>query len=263
MESAQQYYSALADLDWQVSHGIDETIGDVPVNRYEVVPAPKPAKSKISAVPVAPNHPIPMAEVDPVAVAQDLAKSATDLTALQGALQGYDHCELKRGARSTVFGSGNPDARVMIIGEAPGREEDRAGTPYVGAQGQLLNKMLAAIDLGRDQSSALESVYITNIIPWRPPQKREPTDQEIAMMMPFVRRHIELVAPDVLVLMGKTSCQAMLGKRGITRLRGQWADVMGRPAIVMFDPVYLMRTPSAKSAAWADLLALKARLKGM
>lgn len=261
MESATQYYTALSDLDWQVSLGIDEAIGDEPVNRYEVVPVAKPAKvTKAKAAPVQQVAVQPV-EIDTVAVAQELATSAGDLAALKAALTGYDHCELKRGARNTVFSDGNPNARVMIIGEAPGRDEDRAGKPFIGRAGQLLDKMFAAIELGRDQSAREDSVYITNIIPWRPPQNREPTKEEIAMMMPFVKRHIELIAPDVLVLVGNVSCQAMLGKRGITRLRGHWEDVSGRPAMPMLHPAYLLRTPSAKREAWADLLALRARLK--
>lgn len=264
MESATEYHSALAQLEWQVSLGIDEAIGDAPVNRYEVVPAPKAApktgKGKPAvAAPVV--HPA-MASVDPVQEAQVLAASASNLDELRTALGGYVHCELRRGARNLVFCDGNPKARVMIIAEAPGRDEDREGRPFAGRAGQLLDKMLAAIDLGRDQSAPENSVYIANIIPWRPPQNREPTPAEIAMMMPFVKRHIDLVAPDFLVLMGNVSCQALLGKRGITRLRGEWHEVMGRPAIPMLHPADLLRRGAAKRAAWADLLALNARLKG-
>jgi DNA polymerase len=202
------------------------------------------------------------AGIDPVQEAQVLAASAGTLEKLRAALGGYAHCEFKRGARNLVFCDGNPKARVMIIGEAPGRDEDREGRPFIGRAGQLLDKMLAAIDLGRDQSAPEDSVYIANIIPWRPPQNREPTPAEIAMMMPFVNRHVDLVAPDFLVLMGNVSCHALLGKRGITRLRGEWHEVRGRPAIPMLHPAYLLRQGSAKRAAWADLLALSARLKG-
>jgi DNA polymerase len=263
MESAIEYHSALAQLEWQVSLGIDEAIGDTPVNRYEVVPAAKPAKGKPAAPTITPQGaPLVALEVDPVAEAEVLAKSAATLDELRAAQAGFEHCELKRGARNLVFSDGNRAAKVMIIGEAPGREEDRAGKPFIGRAGQLLDKMLAAIDLGRDQSTPENSVYIANIIPWRPPQNREPTPAEIAMMMPFVQRHIELVAPEIVVLMGNVSCQALLGKRGITRLRGEWHEVMGRAAMPMLHPAYLLRQPNGKRAAWADLLALKARLKG-
>lgn len=167
----------------------------------------------------------------------------------------FDHCELKRGARNLVFADGTPGARVMIIGEAPGREEDREGRPFVGRAGQLLDRMLAAIDLNRDSS-----VYITNVLPWRPPQNRDPKPDEIAMMQPFLRRHVELAAPDVLVVMGNISCQAVLGKRGITRLRGHWSEAFDKPVLPMFHPAYLLRQPVMKRETWADLLELKARL---
>ena len=155
-----------------------------------------------------------------------------------------------------VFSDGVPGARVMIIGEAPGRDEDREGRPFVGRAGQLLDRMLAAIDLSR-----ASSVYITNVLPWRPPQNRDPMPEEIAMMQPFLHRHIALANPDVLVVAGKHSCQARLGKRGITRLRGGWTEAQGKPALPMFHPAYLLRNPAAKREAWADLLSLKARLR--
>ena len=143
----------------------------------------------------------------------------------------------------------------MLVGEAPGRDEDREGRPFVGRAGQLLDRMLAAIGLSRE-----DSVYITNVLPWRPPQNRDPKPEEIAMMKPFLAKHIALVDPEVLVIMGNISCQALLGKRGITRLRGNWEDALGKPALPMFHPAYLLRNPAAKREAWADLLALKARL---
>ena len=178
------------------------------------------------------------------------------LDGLRAALASFDHCDLKLGARNLVFSGGTPGARVMIVGEAPGVEEDRAGGPFVGGAGQLLDKMLAAIDLSRESS-----VYITNVLPWRPPQDRDPKPEEIAMMQPFLNRHIALANPDVLVVMGNQACQALLGKRGITRLRGDWAEVQGKPALPMFHPTYLLGTPAAKRETWADLLALKARLR--
>ncbi|WP_415921371.1 uracil-DNA glycosylase [Tateyamaria sp. SN6-1] len=248
---SQQHHAALAALAWQVELGVDECIGDAPVNRYDAPPpAPKPA-----AVEAAPVPPVRMAE-DPVAIAQAAADSAADLPALRAALGAYEHCELKRGARNLVFSDGVPGARVMIVGEAPGRDEDREGKPFVGRAGQLLDKMLAAIDLSRDAS-----VYITNVLPWRPPQNRDPKPEEIAMMQPFLYRHIALADPDVLVIVGNHACQALLGKRGITRLRGDWTEAQGKPALPMFHPAYLLRNPGAKREAWADLLSLRARLR--
>ena len=159
-----------------------------------------------------------------------------------------------------VFGDGNPSARVLILGEAPGSEEDREGRPFVGAAGQMLDKMFAAIGLSRTAEVPAHAVYITNVMPWRPPQNRDPSADEIAMMRPFVQRHIALVNPDVIVLMGNTPCQAVLGQRGILKLRGVWAEALGKPVLPMAHPAYLLRNPVAKREAWADLLALKARL---
>ena len=180
---------------------------------------------------------------------------------MQAALTAFDHCELKRGAKSLVFAEGSPKARVMVIGEAPGRDEDIAGRPFVGRAGQLLDRMFAAIGMGRESPDPAQAIYITNVMPWRPPQNREPTPEEIAMMLPFLERHVELAAPDVIVLMGNTPCAALLGRKGITRMRGNWAQALGRPVLPMFHPAYLLRTPDAKRAAWADLLSLQARLR--
>ena len=170
--------------------------------------------------------------------------------------------DLKMGARNLVFFDGNPAARVMIIGEAPGRDEDMQGKPFVGRAGQLLDRMLAAIGMARHADDPARAVYITNVLPWRPPQNRDPTPEEIAMLLPFVQRHVELVDPELVVLMGNTSCQAGLGRRGITRLRGTWTQAYGRPALPMFHPAGLLRNPHNKRHAWADLLELQARLEG-
>jgi uracil-DNA glycosylase family 4 len=182
------------------------------------------------------------------------------MIALRDALARFDRCDLKQGARNLVFADGDPAAALMILGEAPGRDEDLQGKPFVGRAGQLLDRMLAAIGRDRHADDPARGVYITNVLPWRPPQNRDPKPEEIAMLRPFVDRHIALVDPAVLVLMGNHACAAMLGRRGITRLRGQWAQAAGRPALPMFHPAYLLRNPAAKREAWADLLALQARL---
>ncbi len=254
MESALDFHTAKALLDWQIELGATEAICDAPVNRYEV--PEKQAKPTPAAAPA----PIPEEKTDAVAEAKAAAKSSHDLNALRAAMAAFEHCELKRGARNLVFADGTPQARVMIIGEAPGRDEDREGRPFVGRAGQLLDRMLAAIDLGREAQAIENAVYITNVLPWRPPQNRDPKPEEIAMLLPFLQRHVELVDPQVIVLMGNISCQAGLGRRGITRLRGHWAEAYGRPALPMFHPAYLLRNPHAKREAWADLLELKARL---
>lgn len=247
-------HEALAVLQWQVELGATEAIGDAPVNRYE---APKVAKPAPKAVPGAP---VPIPATDPVAAAETAARAANTLDDLRAAMAAYPHCELHKGARNLVFSDGNSKARLMIIGEAPGRDEDIEGRPFVGRAGQLLDKMLAAIAMDRASPDTENAVYITNILPWRPPQNRDPEPTEMAMMLPFVRRHIELVDPQALVLMGNIACQALLGRKGITRLRGTWTEAANLPTLPMFHPAYLLRNPAAKKHAWHDLLILKQKL---
>lgn len=257
MESGMDYHSALALLAWQVELGVTEAICDAPLDRFALestVPQVRPAASSAAAV----SEPVLVPGIDPVAAARAAAQAAGTLDALRAAIAGFEHCELKKGARNTVFCDGVPGSRVMVIGEAPGRDEDRDGRPFVGRAGQLLDRMLDAIGLSRT-----ESVYITNVMPWRPPQNREPKPEEMAMMTPFLQRHVELAKPDILVLMGNVSCAAVLGRRGITRLRGNWTEVWGKPVMPMFHPAYLLRQAGEKKKAWADLLALNARLKDM
>ncbi|WP_208347890.1 uracil-DNA glycosylase [Pseudaestuariivita rosea] len=247
------FHTAKALLDWQVEMGATEAISETPINRYDV-PAQKPKPKPISV-----QKPL-LDEVDPVAVAQAAADAASDLDGLQAAIAAFEYCELKKGAKNLVFSDGNPAARLMIIGEAPGRDEDLQGRPFVGKAGQLLDKMLAAIQIWRETPDATASVYIANVLPWRPPQNRDPKPEEIAMMLPFVKKHVELIDPDVIVLMGNISCQAMLGRKGITRLRGQWTEAVGKPVLPMFHPAYLLRSPEKKREAWHDLLMLQKRL---
>jgi DNA polymerase len=262
MESTLTPDAALASLAWQIELGATEAIGDAPVNRYELPDKPaKPAGQPVAASEA--ETPTAAAQkADPVADATAAAASASTLDALRAALNAYPHCDLRRGARNLVFCDGNPAARLMIIGEAPGRDEDMQGKPFVGRAGQLLDRMFDAIGLSRGAETPESALYISNILPWRPPQNRDPNADEIAMMRPFMARHVELADPELIVLMGNISCEAGLGKRGITRLRGQWTEAYGKPALPMFHPAYLLRTPSAKREAWSDLLALKARLAG-
>ena len=261
------FHQARALLEWQVELGVDEAISETPVNRYEVADKAPPIVKRVAeakptpvAAPVAPGVAKPVEGPDPVEIAKASARGAGDLSALKAALGAFSHCELKQGARNLVFADGNPQARVMVIGEAPGRDEDIEGKPFVGRAGQLLDRMFEAIEMGRNAEGAA-SIYITNIMPWRPPQNRDPQPDEMAMMLPFVQRHVELVDPDILVLMGNISCLALLGRKGITRMRGTWTTVLDRPALPMFHPAYLLRNPAAKREAWADLLALQARLR--
>ncbi len=244
-----------AALDWQVAMGVDEAIADAPIDRYVLeAPAPK-------AMPVQATGVVEPIKVDAVAAAKTSATAAGDLDALRAAMEAFSHCELKRGARQLVFADGKPNARVMIVGEAPGRDEDLQGKPFVGRAGRLLDLMFSNIGLSRDASDADTALYITNVLPWRPPQNRDPAPEEIAMMLPFLARHIELAKPELIVAMGNHSCQALIGRRGITRLRGSWVEAFGVPVLPMFHPAYLLRTPVAKREAWADLLTLQAKLR--
>jgi DNA polymerase len=266
MESALDPHTAKALLEWQIELGATEAIGDAPVNRYAdartpATPDAPPAREPAPRAGATAAAPAQGTEDDPVTEARAVAAAAGDLADLRTALAAFDRCDLKRGARNLVFADGNAQARVMIVGEAPGRDEDMQGKPFVGRAGRLLDRMLEAIGMARDAESAEHAVYITNVLPWRPPQNRDPKPEEIAMLRPFVQRHVELAAPRLVVLMGNISCQAGLGRRGITRLRGQWAEAYGRPALPMFHPAYLLRNPGAKREAWADLLELQARLR--
>ena len=258
--------AALAALAWQLDCGVDEVIGDRALDRYDL---PEPVKS-VSPVATAPLEGRGISgppsetvqKIDPVVEARTIAARAGSLTELRDALAAFDHCELKRGARNTVFADGNPKARVLVLGEAPGRDEDLEGLPFVGRAGQLLDRMFAAIGLSRHSPDAESALYITNVMPWRPPGNRDPEPAEIAMMKPFVERHIALVDPAVVVVMGNTPLVAVTGQRGIMRARGTWTEFLGRPVLPMTHPAYLLRNPIAKREAWADLLALKARLRG-
>ena len=257
-EIADDGHAALAALAWEVEAGADETILDAPVNRYELAAeAPKP----LSAKPVSPPVAADPVQADPVAAARSAAARAQTLDALRDAISGFDLCELKKGARNTVFADGNAKARVLILGEAPGAEEDREGRPFVGRAGQLLDRMFAAIGLSRTSPDSEAAFYITNVMPWRPPGNRDPDPAEIAMMMPFVERHIALVDPQVIVAVGNTSLFALTGSKGILRARGNWTQALGKPLLPMTHPAYLLRNPAAKREAWADLLSLQQRLR--
>lgn len=278
MTTADIRSAARALLSWYVEAGVDEAILAAPVNRLRPVqkpaqnqaqkPAPRPDQrpTQISAPNQAPRPAVPraaQAELDrPAEAARAAARGAASLDELRAVLEGFEGCGLKITATNTVFADGVPGADVMVIGEAPGADEDRQGKPFVGVSGQLLDRMLASIGLSR-----AETVYITNILPWRPPGNRQPTPAEIATCIPFVERHIELAAPKILMFAGGTSAKSLMGrKEGITRLRGTWTDwslpnSSGTiPALATYHPAYLLRTPGQKASAWKDLLALRRRL---
>ena len=255
-------HQAKAQLEWQVELGATEAIGDVPINRYDLPDSqPKPDVKNAAAANINPHSGSGDAGSDATVFAAQIAAEARDLGQLQRAVENFELCQLKRGAKTTVFADGDPAARVMIIGEAPGRDEDIRGLPFVGRAGKLLDKMFASIGMTRDSADSAASFYITNILPWRPPQNRDPLPDEIAMLLPFVKRHVELAQPELLVLMGNVSCLALLGRKGITRLRGNWTTALNLPALPMFHPAYLLRNPQAKREAWHDLLKLQSELQ--
>ncbi len=253
------WHAALAALDWQVDLGVTEIVGEAPVDRYGLPDTLKPQPAAAPAV-TAPVVTPSTAGLDTVAVARDLAARAGSLAELRAVLEAFDLCELKRGAKNTVFADGNPAARVLILGEAPDRDEDAEGLPFAGRPGQMLDRMFAAIGLSRRGSDPATALYVTTVLPWRPPQNRDPEPGEIAMLRPFVERHIALVNPDVIVAAGNAACLCLLGKSGILRLRGTWATALGKPVLPMAHPARLLRNPAEKREAWADLLTLKARL---
>lgn len=263
-------------LRWYLDAGVDETMGEEPVDRYAasrraaearaaVVPPPPSSRpslrpAAVAAEPSAETAMLLSASALP-GTAAHLAAGCADLQALRHAMEGFEGLPLKQAAGSTVFGDGNPEAAVMCIGEAPGQEEGRRGIPFVGPSGKLLDRMLASIGLDR------ATAYITNVVPWRPPANRKPTPDEVAVCMPFLTRHIELVDPQVLILLGGASASAVLAKAdGINRLRGRWFEFnspgLPRPVPVLatFHPAYLLRTPEAKRDAWRDLLMVRRRM---
>ncbi|HEX6442078.1 MAG TPA: uracil-DNA glycosylase [Stellaceae bacterium] len=260
--------AALAVLEWQIAMGADEAVGEVALDHLgrprPVAPTPpraRPAPSISAPAVVAPPTPLAESLAEAAQSARRLAAAADSIEALAALVAAFDDCPLKRTATNTVFLDGNPAAPVMIVGEAPGAEEDRIGRPFVGRAGQLLDRMLAAIGLDRT------GVQITNVIYWRPPGNRKPTSGEIAACLPFVFRHIALSRPKVLVLAGGTAASALLPvSDGITRLRGRWFELAlpgvdtPVPTLPMFHPAFLLRSPERKREAWRDLLALKEKL---
>ncbi|MEZ8006911.1 MAG: uracil-DNA glycosylase [Amylibacter sp.] len=262
MSHAYDYYATKSALEWQLEIGVDEAICDIPINRYEEQ-AIKPklkitATSNITSVKTVPNiFPVKEAAKD---LAGILAAKCNNLSELRDAMGLFDLCALKKGARNLVFSDGPDKACVMVIAEAPTREEDIEGKPFVGTEGILIDKMFQAIGLSRNTIKRDEAIHIAKVMPWRPPQSRDPNAEEIAMMLPFLKRHVELVNPDFVVLMGNVACSAVLNKVGINRFRGQWADGFGKPALPMLHPRALIREPIRKRDAWDDLLTLKSRI---
>lgn len=257
-------------LAWYEAMGVDEVVGEVPVDRFAARRAPPPpppiVAEPIEAPP--PPDPVPAPRVrtqsaEPVLATDETAREAravaaacTNLDELRAALERFEGCNLRLTARSLVFADGMPGSRVMMVGEAPGREEDLQGLPFVGRSGQLLDLMLKAIGLGRSD------VYIANVVPWRPPGNRTPTPQETAVCRPFIQRQIELSAPEFLICLGGAAAKELMQtNEGILRLRGQWRSfALGERnirAMATLHPAYLLRQPLQKRFAWRDFLSLR------
>jgi uracil-DNA glycosylase family 4 len=250
---------ALAILDWYRAAGVDVAVGETPVDRF-AASAAAPVRRPLPGMPAAPAAAQPVAPLvaDP-AETRAIAQAAQSLDALREAMAAYDGCNLKHRATQLVFADGNPQARIMLVGEGPGEQEDKEGKPFVGRAGQLLDRMLAAIGLDRT------SVYIANMVPWRPPGNRNPTPDELALCAPFLHRQVELVNPALLVTLGNVPTQALFATNsGITRMRGNWKTIeignWSGPVLPTLHPAFLLRTPGAKAQAWKDMLSLKAAI---
>jgi uracil-DNA glycosylase family 4 len=275
------YESARDLVAWYAEMGVDVALTESAADRLASVdtgatptpPSPSypdrqlrpPAPPRVQA-PAQPRTIIAPAAVaaapeEIASAARDNARAAKNLDELRAALEAFEGCSLKNTATQLVFADGNPEARVMLVGEAPGRDEDIQGLPFVGRSGQLLDRMLNAIGLDRT------SVYIANVVPWRPPGNRTPTPQETAICRPFISRQIELADPDFLICLGAPSAAELLNnKQGILKFRGQWRDfdtgTRTIRAMATLHPAYLLRQPLQKRLAWRDLLALRRALDG-
>ena len=271
-------------LRWYASHGIDEAIGETAIDRFALPPpaaaaaptaaapaatapastpsAPRPTRPVPPPAPAVVRAPVPLESPQLVEDARSVAQRCNTVAELEAAVRAFEGCALKRTAKNTVFADGVVGAPVMIVGEAPGNDEDRQGKPFVGVSGQLLDKMFEAIGLSRSRD-----LYITNILFWRPPGNRTPTLAEQATCMAFTRRHIELAKPKLVVLAGGTAAKSVLDTtEGIMRLRGKWTtlsldDGSTVPALPTLHPAYLLRTPASKRQSWSDLLSIDARLR--
>jgi len=271
--------SKLALLTWYLDAGVDETIGEQPVNRYAALQksqGPVQVQAPVPGVADQPRAPLQQATFKApnsqqvsqngqndsiVENAYALAKAAESIDDLRAALEKFEGCALQKTATNLVFTDGNPKARLIMVGEAPGAEEDRQGAPFVGPSGKLVDQMLASIGLDREQ------VLISNTVFWRPPGNRSPTTQEIAICLPFLERLIELVDPEILVPVGGPASTALLAQqKSITKLRGNWFGYASSrmaspiPATPLLHPAYLLRSPTQKREVWKDLLAIRQKL---
>ncbi|EKF19755.1 uracil-DNA glycosylase [Nitratireductor pacificus] len=261
-------------LTFYADAGVDEPLWDMPADRFAETQQEAEQRAAGRQQPARPaaasagNRPAPSPATPKAAVpddaqaarAREIAAGAANLDELRAQLEAFDGCNLKTTAKSTVFADGNPQASIMLVGEAPGRDEDLQGLPFVGRSGKLLDRILAAIGLDRS------SVYISNVIAWRPPGNRDPSPLETEICRPFIERHIELVAPKVLVTLGNPSTKLLLRTQtGIMRMRGNWAvhrtpSGSEIPTMPTLHPAYLLRNPAHKALAWRDFLEIRAKL---
>ncbi|MCF6214554.1 MAG: uracil-DNA glycosylase [Emcibacter sp.] len=260
----------LSLLQWYMDSGVDETIDDLPQDWFELSRSLTQKTTPKSPSPTGQSGIIPK-KIAPLAskmvsiehIVQDaarLAASCNSLSELNDVIKSFNGCSLKNIATNTVFSDGNPDSDIMVIGEAPGVDEDRYGKAIIGKNGQMLDRMFKAIGLSREND-----FYLTNILPWRPPGNRKALAEEITICLPFIRRHIELFNPKTLILLGGISANSLINSDlGITRLRGKWLeyDLCGKtiPVRPLFHPAYLLKQPKAKADTWKDLLEIKAKI---
>jgi len=253
-------------LQWHVDHGVDVVVSNDPVDKTAMpempkksdlpdpVTAVKPSNSAISA---------PMGAAEAIIEAQKLAEGCADLSALKQAITDFDGLSIKKTATNVVFADGDPEADIMVIGEAPGADDDIQGKPFMGESGQLADKILACINLSRKPDEGQKSVYISNIVNWRPPGNRTPTDSEISVSLPFIEKHIALVKPKVIIVFGGVAGKALLRRSdSISKLRGSFHDYKKNDGheikmLVTYHPSYLLKTPAQKKAVWADMLMLQ------
>ncbi|MEM7059679.1 MAG: uracil-DNA glycosylase [Pseudomonadota bacterium] len=270
--------AALSALAWQVELGADEAISETPIDRFvESKPKAAPAAGSKSNAAEDPRgrdaatgaaedaRPAPKQQTEAAMETETLAAQANSLEELAGIMQAWEGSPLKAAARNFVFCDGNPKARLIVVGEAPGAEEDIQGKPFVGRAGQLLDRMLAAIGLSRAEEDPKKAAYITNMVNWRPTGNRTPTEKEADLFRPFLERHIQLADPELILTMGNTPTKGLLRTTtGIKRMRGTWVkhESSGKPLLPTFHPAYLLRSPGEKRMAWMDMLAIKKALEG-
>lgn len=272
-----EYQALISALEWHIDADIAEMIEETPQDKTKVSPsspvmfarddtsmaqlAPLPNEmeppvlsSSLSSSPASPPLGAAAAKLE----AEKLAQDAKDLNALRAAIEGFDGLAIKKTATNMVFGDGNPNAHIMIVGEAPGADEDRHGMPFMGVNGQLLDRILEAIGLSRKEDEPMRSVYLSNVLNWRPPGNRTPNPAEIEVSLPFIKRHIELVAPKILVFAGGVSAKAILNQSlSLSKLRSGWHEFEENiPAMVTYHPVFLLHNPAQKKAVWMDMIKL-------